>query len=166
MKTYIIASTEYHANMPDLFLMTEDGQYFGVSQHSYVRFDNFPKEVNHWVTREGSDADRFFNIDCVDLDEADVARFDQLTQEYAELDKNQPSFEERYPLRADYKSKKAYTLACDDYMTRYRIWLKDNDIAGYVTRKNEIWKERTMLFCSLSQKVYDAIKYNDNIRYA
>lgn len=34
MKIYVIASTEYEANMPDLFLMDENGIYYGVSEHS------------------------------------------------------------------------------------------------------------------------------------
>lgn len=166
MKTYIIASSEYHGNMPDLFLMDENGNYYGVSQHSYAFLDMFPKDINHWMTRTCSDADRFFNIDCVDIPEEVVSRFDKLTNEYAVLDAETPSFNEEYPVLADFKTKKAYREATDAWVERHTAWVKESNIAHYVTRKREIWNERTQLFGSLSAKVYDAIKYHDCFRYA
>lgn len=166
MKTYIIASTEYEANMPDLFLMDENGNYYGVSQHSYAQCDNFPKDVNHWAMREGSDKGRNFNIDCVDLDEEKVNLFNALTAEYAQLDAQQPTFGESCPLIADFKSMKSWNKACDEYNAKYLAWAKESNLAYFINRKREVWKQRTLLFCSFSSKVYDAIKFNDNIRYA
>lgn len=164
MKTYVIASTEYSANMPDLFLMDESGKYYGVSQHSYAVWDNFPTDVNHWRNRDGSDADRYFNIDCVELADDLVKRFDELTAEYARLDREMPCFAETYPLPADFKTKKAYKQACDDYVERHRVWHKESNVSFYMRQKAEVWEERTKLFCTFSDKVYAAIRDNDNIR--
>lgn len=164
MKTYIIASTEYRANMPDLFLMDESGNYYGITSVSYATLDKFPKDVNHWRTREGSDAGRYFNIDCVELADDLVKRFDDLTAEYIRLDREMPSFSESYPLPGDFKTKKAYQQACDEHVARYRAWFKENNVAFYVKRKAEVWEERTKLFCTFSDKVYEALKDNDNIR--
>ena len=55
-KFYVIASSEYEANMPDLFIMNDNGEYFGVSGHSYAAWHNYPKSINFWMGAEGSDA--------------------------------------------------------------------------------------------------------------
>lgn len=166
MTTYIIASSEYHGNMPDLFLMDEYGNYYGVSQHSYAAWDKFPVDVDHWKNRTCSDADRFFNIDCMDIPEEIVIRFDELTKEYERLDKETPSFGEEYPVFSSFKTKKSYKEATDAWIERHSQWVKDSNLAYYITRKREIWNERTQIFASLSPKVYEAIKYHDCFRYA
>ena len=48
-KFYVIASSEYEANMPDLFIMNDNGEYFGVSGHSYAAWHNYPKSINFWM---------------------------------------------------------------------------------------------------------------------
>ena len=164
MKTYIIASTEYRANMPDLFLMDENGNYYGVSETSYAKWDKFPTNIHHWENREGSDEGRRFNIDCVELTDEQVREFDELTKEYARLDAEKPNFNEPYPIAADFKTKKAYTQACDAWVDRYQAWVKEANIAYYVTRKREIWDARTDLFATFSTKVYNAIKYHECFR--
>lgn len=164
MKTYIIASSEYQGNMPDLFLMDENGKYYGVSQHSYAAWDNYPSNVDHWRNRACSDADRFFTVDCLDIDEDVVAHFDELTKEYARLDEETPSFGEEYPVFANFKTKKAYKAATDAWVEKHSLWMKESNLAYYITRKREIWNERTQLFGSLSETVYNAIKYHDCYR--
>ena len=86
-KVYVIASSEYEANMPDLFLMDANGNYYGVSENSYAKWDDFPKSVDHWHCREGSDTDRRFHIDEVELPVEQVEKFEALTQQYKELNK-------------------------------------------------------------------------------
>lgn len=166
MKTYIIASTEYWGNMPDLFLMDENGNYYGVSTVSYAVMDKFPRSVEHWANREGSDAGRRFVIGCEDLDEAVVRKFDELTKEYEDLDRRTPHFEEEYPNlnSGEWKSRKAYRQACDEWMERHDAWVKESNIASFVRRMNDVWQERTELFASLSSAVYEAIKYHDCFR--
>lgn len=95
-----------------------------------------------------------------------VAKFDKLTKDYAELDAATPSFDESYPLPADYKTKKAYNVACEEWAERHSAWVKESRIAEFVTRKRDLWEERTKMFASLSEKVYEAIKYHDCFRYA
>ena len=163
MKTYVIASSEYRANMPDLFLMDETGKYYGVSSSSYVIFDKFPKSIEHWENREGSDAGRRFVIDCVDLAEELVQKFEALTLEYERLDAERPLFTEQYPSWTDgvWKTKKAYKQACDDYQARYMEHHKANNVASYMRKMDEVWSERTKLFATFSEKVYQAVKYHE-----
>lgn len=167
-KFFVIASSEYEANMPDLFVMDAAGDYYGVSDHSYARWHNFPKDVDHWRNAEGSDAGRYFIIDEVELPVAQVVRFEILTAEYCELDAETPKFGEEYPNRifGGFKSKKAYDQAVADYMAHYKIWCEASNIGEYVSRKNELWKARTLLFITFSKKVYEAIKDNDCIKRA
>ena len=167
-KFYVIASSEYEANMPDLFIMDADGNYYGVSDHSYARWHNFPKDINHWKNAEGSDGGRHFIIDEVELPKAQVVQFEILTAEYCKLDAETPKFGEEYPNRifGGFKSKKAYDQAVADYMAHYKTWCEASNIGEYIGRKNELWKARTLLFITFSQKVYEAIKDNDCIKRA
>lgn len=122
MKIFVIASTEYEANMPDLFLMDEGGNYYGVSEHSYPKWHKFPKSIDYWRNAEGSDAGRWFNIDEVELSAELVEEFDKLTKVYEET----PPTE--------------------------------------MLKRRELWRQRTVLFCTFSKKVTEAISDNDNIK--
>lgn len=156
-KFYVIASTEYEANMPDLFVMDAEGNYYGVSGTSYVRWHNYPKSIDFWKSAEGSDAGRYFNIDEVELTQAQVDEFDRLTKEHERLDAEMPDFELKYPERKDYKTKKAYNQAVNDHVAAYEEWIKKNNIAYYINTKRDLWKQRTELFITFSQKVYEDI---------
>lgn len=163
-KFFVIASTEYEANMPDLFVMDADGNYYGVSEHSYAKWHNFPKSIDFWKNAEGSDAGRYFNIDEVELDVAQVVKFEIITAEYERLDAETPKFELQYPIDSDYKTKKAYNQAVYDYTAAHEEWCKKSNIAYYVNTKRDLWKQRTELFVTFSKKVYEAIKDNHNIK--
>ena len=165
-KFYVIASTEYEANMPDLFVMDAEGNYYGVSGSSYVRWHNYPKSIDFWMGAEGSDAGRYFNIDEVELTQAQVDEFDRLTKEHERLDAEMPDFELKYPERKDFKTKKAYNQAVNDHVAAYEEWIKKNNIAYYINTKRDLWKQRTELFITFSQKVYEDIKDNDCIKHA
>jgi hypothetical protein len=115
---------------------------------------------------EGSDAGRYFNIDEVELTQAQVDEFDRITKEYARLDAETPIFELTYPVSRDYKTKKAYNQAVSEFMLAHDEWCKKSNIGYYINTKRELWKQRTELFITFSQKVYEAIKNNDNIKYA
>ena len=164
MKIFVIASTEYEANMPDLFLMDAESNYYGVSQNSYASWHKFPKSIDHWMNAEGSDAGRFFNIDEVDIPTDQVEEFDRITKEYERLDAETPRFELTYPAQKDYKTKKAYQEACDDFETQHSEWCKTSGIQKYMSAKNELWEQRTRLFCSFSKKVRKAISDNNYIK--
>ena len=165
-KVYVIASSEYEANMPDLFIMDADGFYYGVSDHSYARWHNFPKDINHWQNAEGSDGGRHFIIDEVELPKAQVVRFEILTAEYCRLDAETPTFDLQYPVSRDYKTKKAYNQAVNDFMAAHEEWSKKSNIGYYINTKRDLWKQRTELFITFSQKVYEAIKDNNCIKHA
>lgn len=167
-KFYVIASNEYEANMPDLFVMDADGNYYGVSDHSYARWHNFPKSIDHWMNIEGSDSGRYFIIDEVELPTSQVVQFEILTAEYCKLDAETPKFGEEYPNRifGGFKTKKAYDQAVETYMEHYREWCEASNIGEYISRKNELWKARILLFITFSKNVYEAIKDNDNIKHA
>ena len=109
--------------MPDLFIMNDNGEYFGVSGHSYAAWHNYPKSINYWMGAEGSDAGRYFNIDEVELTQAQVDEFDRITKEYARLDAETPTFELQYPVSRDYKTKKAYNQAVNDFMAAHAFLL-------------------------------------------
>ena len=166
MKFYVIASSEYEANMPDLFIMNDNGEYFGVSGHSYAAWHNYPKSINFWMGAEGSDDGRYFNIDEVELTQAQVDEFDRITKEYARLDAETPTFERQYPVSRDYKTKKAYNQAVSEFMLAHEEWCKTSNIAHYIVTKQNLWKQRTEMFITFSQKVYEAIKDNHCIKFA
>ena len=165
-KFYVIASSEYEANMPDLFIMNDNGEYFGVSGNSYAAWHNYPKSINFWMGAEGSDAGRYFNIDEVELPTDKVEEFDRITKEYARLDAETPKFELQYPVGSAYKTKKDYNQAVNDFMAAHEEWCKKSNIGYYINTKRDLWKQRTELFITFSQKVYEAIKDNDNIKHA
>ena len=165
MKIFVIASTEYEANMPDLFLMDAEGNYYGVNHNSYVIFHKYPKSIDYWRHAEGSDAGRYFNIDEVELPADKVEEFNRITKEYERLDAETPTFERTYPIRSEYKTKKAYNEAVNDFMAAHDEWCKMSNIGYYVNTKRDLWKQRTELFCTFSRKVYDAISDNDNIKH-
>ena len=165
MKIYVIASSEYEANMPDLFLMDTDSNYYGVSMHSYARWKNFPKGISYWMNAEGSDAGRYFYIDEVELPQEQVEEFDHITKEYNRLDEETPNFDLPYPSPRGYKTKKAYNEAVNEYMKARSEWCKASNIAYYINTKNDLWKQRTKLFISFSEKVYEGIKDNHCIMY-
>lgn len=167
-KVYVIASSEYEANMPDLFLMDADGNYYGVSDNSYVRWHNFPKSIDHWMNTDGSDAGRYFIIDEVELPTSQIEKFDNLTKEYCKLDAETPKFDEEYPnsIFGGFKTKKAYNQAMETYMEHYGEWCKANNIGSYTLRKSELWKARILLFITFSKNVYEAIKDNNCIKRA
>lgn len=64
MKAFRIISTEYKANIPSVFLFIE-GDYFG--DIGYPSRDKFPKDIEHWRTATCADADRFFNVEEVEV---------------------------------------------------------------------------------------------------
>ena len=64
MKAFRIISTEYKANIPSVFLFVE-GDYFG--DLGYPSRDKFPKDIEHWRIATCADADRFFNIEEVEV---------------------------------------------------------------------------------------------------
>ena len=161
---FVIASTEYELNMPDLFIMDEEGKYYGVTRNSYAKFHNFPKDAEFWATAQGSDAYRYFNIDKVELPIEKVEEFDRLTKEHEELKKAWPEFGRIYPNRGDFKSQKDYKRAEDEWWDEYRTWSAEHDMKSIIRKDRELWAKRTKLFCAFSEKVYDAIKHNDNIK--
>lgn len=161
---FVIASTEYEMNMPDLFIMDEEGKYYGVTPNSYAQFRNFPKDAEFWATAQGSDAYRYFNIDKVELPVEKVEEFDRLTKELEELTNAWPVFGRIYPTRKEFKSQKEYKRAENEWMDEYRAWCAENDIKEYIRKDRELLANRTKLFCTFSEKVYNAIKDNDNIK--
>lgn len=164
-KVYVIASTEYEANMPDTFLMDEMGNYYGVTHNSYACWHNYPKSIEHWIDAEGSDKGRYFNIDEVELPVEQIEKFDALTKEYEQVLDSVPTFEHKYPYRSEYKTKKAYMEAADEHVKKYREYIKANNIVEKNKRISELWTERVQLFCSFSSKVFKAIKDNDPIKH-
>ena len=165
MKVLVVASHEYEANCPDMFLMDAEGNYYGVSNNSYATWRNFPKSIDYWRNTEGSDAGRFFYTDEVELPREIVEKFDAITKRDNEMSDNAPVFNEKYPVLADYKTRKAYKQAVDAYIARHDEWAKSANIKGYCIEKSKIWNERIKMFCSFSEKVYEAIKDNNPIKY-
>ena len=166
MKFYVIASTEYEANMPDTFLMDENGNYYGVTEHSYATWDNYPKSADFWRNAQGSDSDRYFNIDYVEISEEMVAEFDTLTKEYIRANAEIPKFGEKFPnlMLGGFKTKKAYNEAVKAYEERYNEWKRTSNVVAFIAQRDELFTKRTRLFLSFSKKVYDAISDNENIK--
>ena len=165
MRAFIIASSEYKANWPDMFVMTEDGSYYGVSELSYAKFHKFPKEVGFWRNTEGSDAGRYFFVEEVEITDEQIALFDSMTKKYYELDNLIPKNEENPPCRSNFKSLKAYEKAFEEWHERYIVWIKENDIWRLRQEMNDVWVYRTKLFLSLSAKVTEFLSDNDNIKH-
>lgn len=166
MKIYVIASTEYEANMPDLFLMDQQGNYYGVSKNSYAAWHNYPKSIEHWINAEGSDSGRYFNIDEVEMTQEQVDEFDRITKEYQQIHDATPVFEEEYPSAfKKWPSKKAYQEAVDEWKVRHSAWAETSNVAFYNKRKDELWNERTRMFLTFSKKVAEAVSDNHCIKY-
>lgn len=166
MKIYVIASEEYEANMPDLFLMDENGNYYGVSANSYAVWHGYPKSIEHWMNAEGSDAGRYFHIDEVEMTQEQADRFDRITQDYKQLDEATPVFAEEYPNAFDKRpSKKAYRDAVDTWKEHHAAWAKETNVASYNSRKSELWNERTAMFLTFSKKVTEGISNNHFIKF-
>lgn len=165
MKTYIIASSEYRANFPDMFIMKEGGTYFGVSEYSYAKFHKYPTSVDFWRNAEGSDAGRYFFVEEVEITDEQIALFDSMTKKYYELDNLIPKNEENPPCRNEFKSSKSYERAFEEWHERYMVWIKENDIWRLRQEKDDIWVSRTKLFLSFSAKVAEFLSNNDNIKY-
>lgn len=166
MKIYVIASEEYRANMPDLFLMDELGNYYGVSANSYAAWHNYPKNIDHWLDATCSDADRYFHIDEVDMPQEKADEFDRITKEYQRIVDATPVFTEEYPNAFDkWPSKKAYREAVDAWMKRHAEWAEKTDVTSYNSRKKELWSQRTAMFLTFSKKVAEEISENDCIKY-
>ena len=167
-KFFIIASTEYEANMPDLFVMDAEGNYYGVSEHSYARWDNFPKSVEHWNGREGSDAGRYFNIDEVELPTEQVEKFETLTQEYRQIQQtiDDNAFPEKAPVFSDFKTRRSYTIASNKWSKRYDAWWQEHGMRDLMGKRQDKWTERTRLFVTFSKKVTEAISDNHCIQRA
>lgn len=160
---YVIASQEYEMNHPDMFVMDEQGNYYGVTLHSYPIWSDFPKDPGFWATAEGSDSDRCFQIEKVWLPVYKVELFDNLTKKAIENRLAFPVFR-LYPVRRDYKSEKEYKMAEDKWWEEHTEWAKKNDMAGFIRRERELDQERTKLFCSFSEKVYNGIRYHYDIK--
>lgn len=69
MKSFRITSSEYQANIPSVFLFVE-GQYYGCLE--YPKLKNYPQDVDFWRTATGSDSDRFFNVEEVEVSEEQI----------------------------------------------------------------------------------------------
>lgn len=166
MKIYVIASEEYKANMPDMFLMDEQGNYYGVSGSSYAAWHNYPKSIEHWFDATGSDDGRYFHIDEVEMTQEQADRFDRITKEYMQIHESTPVFNEEYPNAFDkWPSKKAYQKAVDEWKERHAAWCEETDVASYNRRANNLWNERTAMFLTFSKKVTSEISDNDCIKY-
>lgn len=165
MRAFIIASSEYEANWPDMFLMDEEGNYYGVSEHSYAKIKNFPESIEYWRNATSSDAGRILFIDEVELAEEQMKAFDKITKEYNRLEEERPVFGGNYPSEKDYKTKKAYKQAVDKHMENYMQWLKDSGAMKLSMERSELWKDRTRMFLSFSKIVEGCISDNDNIKY-
>lgn len=156
MKFYLIQSTEYKANEPSRFIMDENGKYYGCQgvDGCYARIHNYPANPEYWKTATCADADRYFSVWEKELTIEDVQKFDELTAEYIRLDEETPSFAEPHPgsHRDDYKSKKIYEAAVNEWLERYMTWQKESGIAEYTTRRQAVNKERTELFIELREK--------------
>ena len=165
MKVFVIASTEYRANCPDMFLMDEQGNYYGAERSVYARHANYPKDINYWRNAEGSDSGRYFNIDEVELTQEQIDKYCEALKAYYDKYDNCPTFGESYPEQKNFKTKKAYKEAVDSYMAREAAWCKESNIAQHIRDTRALWFESIRIFCSFSAKVYEAIKDNDPVRY-
>lgn len=77
MKAYRITSTEYHANLPHVFLFV-DGDYYG--ELSYPRLRNYPTSIDYWRTATCADSDRYFHVEEVEVTGELIDRLKQLHQ--------------------------------------------------------------------------------------
>lgn len=154
MRAYLITSTEYKYNSPDRFIMDENGNYYGVGEHSYAIIRNFPKSIDYWMTATCADSDRYFNIVSVELTMEQLEVFDSITKEYINHTKTAPMFGEQYPdgTSKEWKSKKEYKAAVDSYVKRYEAWMVEHreDNRMFCERQRELSDERKRMFASFS----------------
>lgn len=155
MRAYLITSTEYKYNEPDRFIMDENGNYYGVGEHSYAIFHNFPKSIDYWMSATCSDSDRFFDVVSVELNMEQLEAFDSITKEYINHPNSAPVFGEQYPdgMSNEWKSKKAYNAAVEEWMKRHDAWVAENrnNIIEYRERERELSQERKRMFASFSE---------------
>lgn len=132
--------------------MDENGNYYGVMQHSYAVLRNFPKSIDYWKSSTCADSDRYFHVVSVDLSESQLQEFESVTNEYTKLQNETIEFGEQYPdsRSNEWKTKKAYNEAVKDYMARHDAWIAENrdKIHEIYERKSNLWKERVRLFQS------------------
>ena len=156
MRAYLITSTEYKYNSPDRFIMDENGNYYGVGEHSYAILRNFPKNIDYWRTATCSDSDRFFNIVSVELTQEQLEAFDNITKEYIDNSKHAPVFGEQYPdsMSKEWKSKKDYKAAAEAYIKRYETWMAEHrdECRAYAKHQRELGNERMRLFSSFMSR--------------
>ena len=69
MKAYKITSTEYRANQASVFVFV-NGEYFG--DLAYVRRENYPQDINHWMEATCADSDRYFIVKEVEISEEQI----------------------------------------------------------------------------------------------
>lgn len=96
MKSFRITSSEYQANLPSVFLFVE-GQYYGCLE--YPKFNNYPQDVDFWRTATGSDSDRYFNVEEVEVSEEQIAEMVRMHEDM-ELSKAQLKEYIRYRFNA------------------------------------------------------------------
>jgi hypothetical protein len=152
MRAYLITSTEYKHNNPDRFIMDENGNYYGVGEHSYAISRNFPKSIDYWMTATCADSDRYFNIVSVELTMEQLEAFDNITKEYIANTATAPVFGEQYPdsTSKEWKSKKQYNAAAKDFIKRYEAWMTEHrdECKAYRERESRLANERKSLFDS------------------
>lgn len=86
MKAYKITSTEYRANHASVFVFV-NGEYFG--DMAYVRRENYPQDINHWMEATCADSDRYFIVKEVEISNDQV---NELRQLHADLEENAKNF--------------------------------------------------------------------------
>ena len=86
MKAYKITSTEYRANQASVFVFV-NGEYFG--DLAYVRRENYPQDINHWMEATCADSDRYFIVKEVEISEEHI---NELRQLHADLEENAKNF--------------------------------------------------------------------------
>lgn len=155
MRAYLITSTEYKYNSPDRFIMDENGNYYGVGEHSYAIARNFPQSIDYWMTATCADSDRYFNIVSAELTMEQLEAFDKITKEYINHSNSAPVFGEKYPdsMSQEWKSKKEYNAAVAEWMKRHDAWVCENksNIIRYREREAELSLQRKLMFASFSE---------------
>ena len=85
MNAYKIISTEYSANQASVFVFV-NGEYFG--DLAYVRRENYPQDINHWINATCADKDRYFIVKEVEISEDQVNELRKLHEAIEENAKN------------------------------------------------------------------------------
>jgi hypothetical protein len=153
MKIYAISSTEYEGNMPDLFLMDTDGNYYGLSSCSYPEFYHFPKSIDFWRETVCSDDDRYFCIAEVELPVESIKQFDSVTREHRELCANTPSMGLKAPAAADFKTDRAFKAAVKEFLAQQSAFYNSEEWCNFSAKRSNLWNERIRLFMSFSEEL-------------